>query len=176
MVGEVGGEVLLRRHCDGPVEGHPIGRGERRLDRVPDESVDEPVVAAVADLLEEAMGDGLVDEGEAVHGRFVDGGGDQADREVPPDDGRRLHQPAAAVRHPVEPGTDHVEDRAWRAVGPPRAVGDGPGDLADEQRVAAGQVEYGPSIRSRHVRCEPRHLLAHLGDAKATQVQALHAG
>jgi hypothetical protein len=55
----------------------------------------------------------------------------------------------------------------------PRAVGHRAGDLADEQRVAAGDIEDGPSVGRGLLHSGPRQLLADLGEVEATQVEAL---
>lgn len=172
---EVGGEVGLRGAGDGAVERGPGGGVERRLDRVPGERMDQAVLADAADPVDQAVGGGLVDERKAPGDGFVEGGGEEGDREVAADDGCRLNQPVAVGRDPVEPRTNHVEHGARRAVRAPRAVRDGAGDLADEQWVPAGDVQDGAGIRRAPAPSEPRQLLAHLGQAEATQVEPLHS-
>ncbi|MGH3115339.1 MAG: hypothetical protein ACRDOP_17910, partial [Gaiellaceae bacterium] len=74
--------------------------------------MDEPVVASVADPLEQAVGHRLVEDREALRDWFVERRRDEHEREVTPDDGRRLDQPAAADGDTVEPRTDDVEHGA----------------------------------------------------------------
>lgn len=99
--------------------------------------MDKPVVADVADPIEQAVHDRLVDQRKALRDGFVDRRRDQPKREVTPDDCRRLHQPSAAGRDTVQPRPDDVEHGARRPVATPGAVGHRAGDLTDEQRVAA---------------------------------------
>ena len=102
-----------------------------------------------------------------------EGGRDQRQGEVP---ARRWPPPAPAAGSPRRPGPaapDDVEHGARRPVRPPRPVGHGPGHLADEQRVPAGDVEHGLGLGGRTRR--PRsagQLLPHLGQVEALQVEA----
>jgi hypothetical protein len=121
----------------------PPGRQCRAtLHRVPGQRVRE----AVTDPIEQALRDRLVNERKAPGGGFVQRGRDERDREVTPDDGRGLHQPAAAGGDTIEPGADDVEHSARRSVRIPGALGHRRGDLADEQRIAAGDIENSPGV------------------------------
>jgi hypothetical protein len=48
-------------------------------------------------------------------------------------------------------------------------------DLADEQRVAAGDIEDGADVGHR-LAGRPRHLLTHLGEVEATQIEPFDRG
>lgn len=56
----------------------------------------EPVAAVVTDPVEQAVGDRLVSERKAPGGGFIQRCRDERDREVTPNNGRRLHEVAAA--------------------------------------------------------------------------------
>jgi hypothetical protein len=169
----VAGELRLGRLGDGAMQRGPVGGRQRRLDRVAGERMDEPVLAEVADPIEQAVGDRFVDQRKAVRDGFVERRRDQRKREVAPDDGRRLHQPAAVGRDTVEPGTDDVEQGARGPVRTPGAVGHRAGHLTNEQWVAAGDLQDGAGVGDGLIRRRPRQLFAHLGQVEATQLQAL---
>ncbi|HEX2041732.1 MAG TPA: hypothetical protein VHF24_03770 [Acidimicrobiales bacterium] len=175
VLGEVAGAPRLRldRLGHGPVEGDPLGRGERRLDRLAGEGVDEPVVPGLAGAMDEAVGDRLVQRGKALRHRRSEGPGDDGEREVTPGHRGRPDEAAALRRDPVEARPDDVEHRAGRSVRAPRAVGHGPGHLPHEQRVAAGDLEHGAGVGGGADPRRPGQLLAHLGQVEPSEVQAL---
>ncbi len=173
VLGEVGGEVGLRHLGDGAVQPGSVGGRERRLDRVPGERMDEPVVADIADPVEQAVSDRLVDEREALSDGSIEYIGNERNRKVSPDDRRGLDEPTAGGRDTVDPGADDVEHRARRPVRTPCAVGERPGDFANEQRVAPGDIEDGASVCCHLTPGEPRQLLAHLGQAVPMQIETL---
>jgi hypothetical protein len=173
VLGKVAGEACLGRLGDGAMQRGPVGGRERRLDRVAGQGMDEPVVTDVADPVEQAVRDRLVDQRKAPLDGLVERGRDERKRDVAPDDRRRLDQPAAVGGDPADPRTDDVEHGARRPVRAPGAVGHRTGDLTDEQRVAAGDLKDGASVGREPLRGRPGQLLAHLGQVEATQVQAL---
>jgi hypothetical protein len=135
--------------------------------------MDEPVVTDVAHLLDQPVSDRFVDERKARRHGLAERRREERYREVAPHDGRRLHQPTAVDRTALEPSTDDVEHAERWPVGSPRAVHQRAGDLPDEQGVAGGHVENGPGVRHRLAHCGHRQLLPHLGEAEATQVEAI---
>ena len=62
VVREVAGVLRLDGLGDGAVEVDPLRRRERRLDRLPGEGMDEAVLLRGGDPLDQAVGDGLVDQ------------------------------------------------------------------------------------------------------------------
>ena len=120
-------------------------RSERRFYRVTGQRMDEPVIADVTDPIEQTACDRLINERKAMRG-FVERRRDEHQRELPPDDSHRLHQPATAGGDAIEPRTDDIEHGGRQPVRTPCAVGHRAGDLADEQRVAAGEAEGGASV------------------------------
>ena len=169
MLRQVTGKCLDRLG-DAAVQGHPVGSAERP-------STASRVSAwgnLVTDPIEQALRDRLVNERKAPGGGFVQRGRDGRDGEVTPDDGRGLHQPAAAGGDTIEPGADDVEHSARRSVRIPGALGHRRGDLADEQRIAAGDIENSPGVGLLY--SHTRQLLMHLGEAEATQVETLDSG
>ncbi len=133
MLGQVTGELRLDRLGDAAVQGPrsavssdpPPRPGQRG----------EPVADVVADPVEQAVGDRLVSERKAPGGGFIQRCRDERDREVTPNNGRRLHEVAAAGGDTIEPGTDDVEYGARRPVRIPHASAIA-WALADEQRIA----------------------------------------
>ena len=133
MLEQVTGELRLDRLGDAAVQGPPVGSVERPSTASGQRG--EPVAAVVTDPVEQAVGDRLVSERKAPGGGFIQRCRDERDREVTPNNGRRLHEVAAAGGDTIEPGTDDVEYGARRPVRIPHASAIA-WALADEQRIA----------------------------------------
>ena len=117
VLGQVAGELRLDRLGDGAVQRDPVGGRQRRLDRVAGERVDEPVVADVADAVEQAVRDRLVDERKAPR----DGSSSAAATSASEKSRPTMAAACTSRRHvrgdAVEPGADDVE-HACAAAGP----------------------------------------------------------
>lgn len=142
VVREIACVLRLQGLGGGAVQGDPVGRGQRGLDRVAGERVDEPVVPVLAEPVQEPERDCLIDERQAVIHRLVEGRRDETELEVASDDRGRLHEPTAGGRDPVEAAGDDVEHRARRTVWTPGAVLYGAGDFRYEQGVPGGHLMY----------------------------------
>ena len=118
VFGQVVGEQLLQRLGDRPVQREQLRRGERRLDRVTGEHVDESVVPA--DAVHEAVPDRLVDGREQACDRIPPGGRDEREGELAADHRRGMQNAPAVGGDPIQPGPDDVEHSARRAVRAPR--------------------------------------------------------
>ena len=172
VLGEITGVPGLGGLGDRTVPGQPLTGGQRGLDGVAGQRVDEAVLAG-PDLVDQSVRPHLVEPREARRHRLVERGGEEREREVATGDRRGLHETSAVGPEAVETGGDHVEHGARGPVGPPGTVGDRPRDLADEQRVPARDVEDG--VRGRVVRAGGE-LGADLVDVEPVQVEALGAG
>ena len=173
VLGEITGVPGLGGLGDRTVSGQPLAAGQRGLDGVAGQGVDEAVLAE-PDLVDQPVRPHLVEPREARRHRLVERGGEEREREVATGDRRGLHEASAVGPEAVETGGDDVEHGARRPVGPPRPVGDRPRDLADEQRVPARDVEDG--VRGRVAVGDLGELGADLVEVEAAQVEPLGAG
>src|SRR4051812_5651575 len=80
--------------------------------RTPYEGMDEADPTGPPGGLPQPGGHGLAHRLQADDGGATGRGGDQAGREGPPDDGRRLHHLGAPGRQPAEPGRHAVPNGA----------------------------------------------------------------
>lgn len=124
------------------MEAGPLEAGQVGDDRVADEGVDEPLFPAVVGGLDEPGRRGGVELGDAVRRVLPDHVRQDRDREPPSEDGRRAQDRPHRSRQLLDPTGDHLPD-ARRGVGDAAIPVDDPGQLADEEGVAAGGLVHG---------------------------------
>jgi hypothetical protein len=120
------------------VQPHQRGSGDAGLHRVADQRVHELEPARHARGGDEASGHRLVDVLQHVHGRATLCRRHHPGGELPADHRRGAQHVEAARSAGGQADADHVPERV-RQVGHVATGGDVPGQLAHEERVAAGE-------------------------------------
>ena len=142
MVREVGGgraAGLLERLPHAQVQFGPARRGQRVVERAPDQLVREAIGELDrAQLLDHAAVDRLVERGQQRPDLDARGGAQHVELELRPGRRRQLEQVAGRGLKPGEPPADDLAHALGRAQ--LARVGERAPELADEERVAAGQL------------------------------------
>ncbi|MDQ3679911.1 MAG: hypothetical protein M3378_05080 [Actinomycetota bacterium] len=157
---EAVGVVPLDGICRESVEAYLLGRAETGLDSVAHEGVHKAMLVWRRARLDEARTYGFVDELQGTDCRELDHRRDDGHGEFAAHDGGGLHEPDTFLRQPAEPIPDGITHRPCdRSETPSRApVSHRPADLADEERVPAGQGLHLSDVPvpdvAAHYRCE----------------------